>query len=661
MGVKIPVYEQQTTARGLIEANPEPRRLVPAINELPNAVGSAMEGFGQSVQHVAREATTVLAAKEEADAHAQLRKNLADNYQSWTEFEQSSFDNAANGAHGHAGQVMQAFDKWMPEALATVQSPAARQKYEESLYNLRSHLFDRAIVNEAHAAVADRTTKVTQTAQSYALQAYNGTISYDQAHSLTQEAVDGAGFDPVTRAKLSTTFAQGLSDAYLQGTIRRNPAMAKEQFSFMQGENEGTSNKQFSPHPSLAPEDAAAIAASAKKLGVSPNDLQAVIQYESGFNPSRFGGKGGKYLGLIQFGPEEQQTYGVRPGQSVKEQLNSVERFLKDRGLRPGDDLSTMYKIINGGNRNVSGGASDGNGTIDQHVQNIRALQRGVPLNPEFAKAVATAGPDKITTFTHLADQQIRGNEVELDRIRVDQDRAKKEAQQQQLSAFLPKLTQGQLTADEVLSNQTLDFSQKEHLINGIAAQAKGLDNTTPSVFIDVFNRIHAQPGDATRITDPDQLNAYIGHGISFTDIQRLRGELQGKNDPDKNLITDFKKMAKSQLSKASMLMADPEGDKNYYEWEINFNKLLEDKRKEGKSIMQLLDPQSKDYLGYTIKPRTIQQAIQSQANAIRESAPGNIPDTDKRRPGESMEDWAARTNQFGKMGAAFDKATGKQ
>jgi hypothetical protein len=106
--------------------------------------------------------------------------------------------------------------------------------------------------------------------------------------------------------------------------------------------------------------------------------LAAVISYETGgsFSPNKWGGKGGNYLGLIQFGPNERQRYGVSPNQTFDEQLGSAAAYLRDRGLKPGMGLPELYSIINAGSLNPDGTprlrASDGNGTVADHVQRIQ-------------------------------------------------------------------------------------------------------------------------------------------------------------------------------------------------------------------------------------------------------------------------------------------------
>jgi hypothetical protein len=66
-------------------------------------------------------------------------------------------------------------------------------------------------------------------------------------------------------------------------------------------------------------------------------------------SPSLYGGKDGKYLGLIQFSPENQKKYGVNPTQTAAEQMPAVEAYLRDRGVKPGMGLLDTYSAINAG------------------------------------------------------------------------------------------------------------------------------------------------------------------------------------------------------------------------------------------------------------------------------------------------------------------------
>jgi hypothetical protein len=108
-----------------------------------------------------------------------------------------------------------------------------------------------------------------------------------------------------------------------------------------------------------------AVIAAAQNLGINPVDLASVMSFETGgsLSPSKRGGAGNKYLGLIQFGPSEQRTYGVHGGQSFEEQMIAVERFLRDRGVRPGMGRADIYSAILAGNVRANRNSRDAFGT----------------------------------------------------------------------------------------------------------------------------------------------------------------------------------------------------------------------------------------------------------------------------------------------------------
>lgn len=132
--------------------------------------------------------------------------------------------------------------------------------------------------------------------------------------------------------------------------------------------------------------------------GLNPRDLASVISYETGgtFDSNKWGGKGGNYMGLIQFGPNERKQFGVREGMPVGEQFDSVNAYLKARG-GSNTDLAGLYRTINGGNINAAMSASDGNGTIAQHVEKIAREHGGAYDLLTRQAAVATPDVSKLT------------------------------------------------------------------------------------------------------------------------------------------------------------------------------------------------------------------------------------------------------------------------
>jgi hypothetical protein len=116
-----------------------------------------------------------------------------------------------------------------------------------------------------------------------------------------------------------------------------------------------------------------ATSAAANELGVKPEDLLTAISYETigSFRPNKFGGKGGNYMGLIQFGPSERRQYGAHPGQSYTEQMGAVVRYLKDRGVKPGMGLLDIYSAINAGHPGRYNASDRPGYTVARHVREM--------------------------------------------------------------------------------------------------------------------------------------------------------------------------------------------------------------------------------------------------------------------------------------------------
>jgi hypothetical protein len=120
-----------------------------------------------------------------------------------------------------------------------------------------------------------------------------------------------------------------------------------------------------------------AITRAAQQLGINPLDLAAVMSLETGgtFNPDIQGGDGGRYRGLIQFGPTEQRTYGWKPGMGFEAQvLGPVVRYLKARGVKPGHTAQEIYAAILTGNvSNIQRGG------LDWRDSNGTSVRRALP------------------------------------------------------------------------------------------------------------------------------------------------------------------------------------------------------------------------------------------------------------------------------------------
>ena len=107
--------------------------------------------------------------------------------------------------------------------------------------------------------------------------------------------------------------------------------------------------------------DKNAVIATANRMGVDPNALAGLIHMESGFRPNVWGGAGGNYRGLIQFGPGAREEVGLPAGDmTIEAQMPYVERYFNQRGFKPGMSTEQMYRTVLVGNPHTSGTDSFG-------------------------------------------------------------------------------------------------------------------------------------------------------------------------------------------------------------------------------------------------------------------------------------------------------------
>ncbi len=107
----------------------------------------------------------------------------------------------------------------------------------------------------------------------------------------------------------------------------------------------------------LSKQDAQAIVQLSNELGVDPASLGGLMELESGINPNVWGGAGGKYRGLIQFGPGARAEVGLPSKQmTVAEQVPYVKKYFQQRGFKPGEHgVTEMYRTVLVGNPFQSG------------------------------------------------------------------------------------------------------------------------------------------------------------------------------------------------------------------------------------------------------------------------------------------------------------------
>lgn len=173
----------------------------------------------------------------------------------------------------------------------------------------------------------------------------------------------------------------------------------------------------------------------ANRFGLDPSTVAAVMSYETGgsFSPTIMGGKGGQYMGLIQFGPPERKKYGIDKASSPEDWTKAIGDFLQDRGFKKGMGVLDLYSTINAGTPGRYN-ASDGNGTVKSHVASILEEHQAKARNWLGGAGVYDAAPrqwDKAEALSQVRavgeaqgwtpERTKRAEQVVLKRISTDE------------------------------------------------------------------------------------------------------------------------------------------------------------------------------------------------------------------------------------------------
>lgn len=385
MAVKIPIYEDRLTpSGGFMPSSGLQARGVEVSDAIGRGVqnlGMAGVGFSAQQMEVAkreeekRQQEAKIAAEkqkaiDDANAVSAVGRPMSEGTVYWSDWLDKQSKSTVDGgyitdAEGKKIELRAAaekeFDAWAKKFVEPITNEKARIWAESHINQLRTHTLTTALTIQAKASVANRAANLDVAVNDLATVAAKDATRADDMVTDALSLIANSGLDEITRNKVGLAAKKQIMEAANTGMMERQPTVFRDAIMERYG---------------VAPtSEAQAVTDVAKRLGISAEDLATIISYETGgtMSPSKRGGKNNKHIGLIQFGEAEQKTYGASEGQSFGEQMQAVEKYLKDRGVRQGDDLTTLYRIINGGSRNVPLTASDGNGTIAEHVQRMQA------------------------------------------------------------------------------------------------------------------------------------------------------------------------------------------------------------------------------------------------------------------------------------------------
>ncbi len=253
------------------------------------------------------------------------------------------------------------------------------------------------------------------------------------------------------------------------------------------------------------------------------------------------------------------------------------------------------------------------------------------------------------------AKQELRAREVEAKLRDSEAERVLKEQQLETQNEFIERLANNQLSAKDIIESNLSPFGSgsKSQFLKLLDSKIAGTGRKNPAVFNDLVQRAFLPDDDPSKIVDENDLIEHLNSGaIDFKQFKELRAEVQGlrsdEGKTEKRLKDQLLRTAKAQLVKGGPFqLPDPKGEELLLQYQLWFFNEYKQQRKAGKSAQDLLDVNSKDYLGKHIHSFKRSQREILRSAIKRDGAASGSPNAKpvpKRKEGESMSDFLKRT-----------------
>lgn len=680
--MKIRSYDQQVGAQGAIQG--------PQANagDFGGQTAAAEGDFAHSGYESADILTQLAEAKDQV-----WRNNTASAFQldQYNQMQQAKTDPdfakkyGADGAGFTAG-ITQNLDDSIANVSATASSPRSQRLLTQQLNEVKTSLIGHAISFQAQTGGAYMSDQLGTMMQ-------NDAKMVSQDPSMTSAVLDRGKtaianaplLEPDKKAELLKSYEQNIALSAGKGLVLHSPekvlaaiapdvlAGFKPTAKVLDAEGKGSASTTpittFDSPQGISPATQGytpAIQSAAATHGVSASFLSAQIDTESRGNPSAINNNdvkvtGSPSMGIAQFQPATAAQYGVTNPNDPKQAIPGMAAYMSDLLKQFGGDYRKAAIAYNWGPGNVTKAIATYGDQWMQHTPQSSQdylntiLQKAAPIGSapqslaagqeqqaEAQPSQAPTNPDWFNklnweqqfSIVHEAEQGVRANQVRDAQTLALQQEQKKALDQKTMNEMFNRIgaDQNPLTVADVRSSN-LDYQGKEHMLTAINAVTRGENATDPKVFSDTFQRIHAADGDPNKISNPDDLIPMMGRGLSFEDVQKLRGEITGKNTPDGAMQADLKKnlfsMAKKQIDSSIFgVSIDSTGAQNFYKFQQAAMEYIDKSTKAGKSVHDIYSPDSKDYVGKLIPlfTRSIQQQQEDVANSFTKAGQPTTP-----------------------------------
>jgi len=379
MALRIPVNPDTQPNRGLVPFTPEGR----SFDQTGFADG--LESLGRSIGNVQARKVAEQKQLDQFDLNRKVLDETNFRDQDFAQRQKDADPGAPNFAERVHSDYTQRTQQFISDATKAGYDKRAIEDFSLRLMSLDNSYGHSALqVQEANAtAHADNqlAPEVTSASQYAAAHSDN----YDGAR---QHLIDAINLRPelspqqkeerITKLlpQIDGVAAKSFATNYPLETLKH----LAPQFIPQPGQPAAGGSKSSNPWGQVAVDVAS-------KFNLNPVELAAIMSFETGgtFDPNKVGGAGGKYMGLIQFGPDERKKYGITKGSTPEQWTKAISQYFEDRGLKPGASVEDVYSTILTGSP----------GHYDRADANGTTVRNAIPriMRDHLAKADQWVGP----------------------------------------------------------------------------------------------------------------------------------------------------------------------------------------------------------------------------------------------------------------------------
>ena len=345
---------------------------------------------------------------------------------------------------------------------------------------------------------------------------------------------------------------------------------------------------------------------------------------------------------------------------------DSIETIISSHPNLSADQASALRtKLLDGGKAAIAKSAALG--MIDKNPD----LFRQAAKNGQFDQYLDAS---EIKTLDNYADSQQRAalaaqHAAEAEQRRQQTEAVTSYANQVFAKSVDPNTGQIHITPDFYKETAKLSLMPSAPAGLGRAMYNFGLQKqkeeaagmpavTDPNTYHDFSQRMFLPAGDPNSITLADVYEARTEGKLSDKDFQFYKGAVNdAQKDPQKveqyKRLDDFFKGYKSTITKTNPFLKsyDAPGDQRYYQFQVDKREQLVQGLEAGKSVNDMLDPTSKDFIGRDVGKYTYtkEQGRELMMENIQTGKSGIVTpvggaEAPKRMPGESPADYLKRT-----------------